>query len=77
MTTTEGTTMSDVCFHRVDVHGGSCLSASRNCACKVVYVDCFGRGWCKRHQPDEETRERWNKIADAVHRDPRFIKGCT
>lgn len=61
--------MSDVCHKTVNQRGGQCGAATRNCACKVVYVDHLGRGWCRRHQPDAETRERWNKIAEDL-----FIK---
>jgi hypothetical protein len=55
--------MATECHKRVDVRGGAGYAASRNCAGKVVYVDPMGRGWCKRHEPDEETKERWVKIA--------------
>ena len=51
------------CYKTVDVRGGQGLAATRNCACKVVYVDPQGRGWCRRHEPDDETKERWAKIA--------------
>jgi hypothetical protein len=51
------------CSKRVDVKGGACLAASRQCACKVVYVDAMGRGWCKRHEPDTERKALIDQIA--------------
>ncbi len=50
------------CTHRVNVPGGSCGAATRPCALRVIYVDPIGRGWCKRHQPDEERKQVWERI---------------
>jgi len=54
------------CHKTVNNPGGQCLAATRNCSCKVVYVDALGRGWCRRHEPDEETKEVWTGIAEFV-----------
>lgn len=51
------------CSKIVEVRGGQALAASRNCSGKVVYIDPMGRGWCKRHEPDEERKSVWEKIA--------------
>ena len=54
------------CHKMVPVKGGACLASTRPCSYKVAYTDHLGRNWCKRHQPDEETRERWNLIAETI-----------
>ena len=51
------------CHKLVDVRGGAGYAVSNNCKCKVVYVDPMGRGWCKRHQPDEDRKAAWAAIA--------------
>lgn len=51
------------CSKRVDVKGGACLAASRQCSCKVIFVDALGNPWCKRHAPDDERRAMIEKMA--------------
>lgn len=55
--------MTHVCHKIVEVRGGQAFAASRNCSGRVVFVDHMGRGWCKRHEPDAETKARWQKLA--------------
>lgn len=67
--TTEGTTMKTrQCTKLVNVRGGQAMAATRQCSGKVVYTDHLGRGWCRRHQPDAETRERWRKIGEVIQK---------
>lgn len=63
MATASKTTDKMVCSKRVDVAGGACLAASRNCSRKVVYVDALGKPWCKCHQPDDERKALIAQIA--------------
>jgi hypothetical protein len=51
-----------VCHKTVDVRGGAAMAGVRNCSGKVVYTDHQGRGWCKRHEPDDERKAIWAGI---------------
>ena len=55
-----------VCHKLVSVKGGQALAGMRNCSGKVTYTDPQGRSYCKKHEPDDESKKNREAIAKVM-----------